>query len=40
LEILDLEELVIQKVYEFLSICSPLKIVGATGSWVRPIALI
>lgn len=40
LEILNLEELSAAKVYEFLFVCSPLKIVGATGSWVRPIAMV
>lgn len=40
LEVLNLEELAACKVYEFLFVCCPLKIVGATGSWVRPIALI
>jgi kynurenine formamidase len=27
-------------VYEFLFVCSPLKLVGATGSPVRPLALV
>lgn len=40
LEILNLEELAAAEVYEFLFVCCPLKIVGATGSWVRPIAMI
>lgn len=39
LEILDLEELSADRVYTFLFVCLPLKIVGATGSWVRPIAV-
>jgi kynurenine formamidase len=39
LEILDLEELAAARTYEFLFVCLPLKIVGATGSWVRPIAV-
>jgi kynurenine formamidase len=38
-EILDLDELAAARVYEFLFIALPLKVVGATGSWVRPIAL-
>jgi kynurenine formamidase len=40
LEILNLEDLAAARVYEFMFICSPLKIVGATGSWVRPVALV
>jgi len=40
IEVLDLEELAADKVYEFLFICSPLKLVGATGSPVRPLALV
>ncbi len=40
LEILDLEQLARDHVYEFCLICLPLKIVGATGSWVRPVALV
>ncbi len=40
LEILDLDELARDGVYEFLFICLPLKIVGATGSWVRPVAVV
>jgi kynurenine formamidase len=39
LEILDLDQLAADRVYEFCFICLPLPIVGATGSWVRPIAL-
>ena len=39
LEILDLEELAADRVHEFCLVCLPLKIVGATGSWVRPVAL-
>lgn len=39
LEILDLEELASVKPNAFALICLPLKIVGATGSWVRPIAI-
>lgn len=40
LEVLELEELASAEVYEFLFVCSPLKLVGATGSPVRPLALV
>jgi len=40
IEVLDLEELAAAGVHEFLFICSPLKMVGATGSPVRPLALV
>lgn len=40
LEILDLDEIARDRMFEFLFICLPLKIVGATGSWVRPIAIV
>ncbi len=39
LENLYLEELARQKVYEFLLIVTPLRLQGATGSWVHPIAI-
>jgi kynurenine formamidase len=39
IENLNLEELAAEKVYEFAFICLPLKMRGATGSPVRPIAL-
>ena len=39
LENLNLEELAAAKVYEFLFVCLPLKMRGATGSPVRPIAI-
>jgi kynurenine formamidase len=39
LEILDLEELAERQMVEFCLIALPLRIRGATGSWVRPIAL-
>ena len=39
LENLNLEELAEAKVYEFLFVCLPLKMRGATGSPVRPIAI-
>jgi kynurenine formamidase len=38
-ENLNLEELAAAKVYEFLFVCLPLKMRGATGSPVRPIAI-
>ena len=39
LENLYLEELAAQHVYEFLLIVTPLRLLGATGSWVHPIAI-
>lgn len=39
LENLYLEELAANRVYEFLLIVTPLRIQGATGSWVHPIAI-
>jgi kynurenine formamidase len=38
-ENLYLEELAAQWVYEFLVIITPLRLQGATGSWVHPIAI-
>lgn len=40
IENLYLEALVSEGVRECLFICLPLKIQGATGSWVRPVAII
>jgi len=40
LESLDLEELARDRVYEFLFVALPLKIRGATGSMVDPIAVV
>ncbi len=40
LENLYLEELAQQKLYEFIFVCLPLKMRGATGSPVRPIAIV
>ena len=40
IELLFLEELAREKIYEFLFIALPLKITGATGSPVRPVALV
>ena len=39
LEVLDLEELARERVYEFLFLAVPLKLVGATGSPLRPLAV-
>ncbi|TMC36128.1 MAG: cyclase family protein [Chloroflexi bacterium] len=39
IENLNLEELAAAKVYEFLFVCLPLKMRGATGSPVRPVAI-
>lgn len=39
-EVLDLEALGADKVHEFLFVAIPLKLVGATGSPVRPLALV
>jgi kynurenine formamidase len=39
-ETLALEELAAAKVYEFLFVLSPLKLVGGTGSPVRPLAVV
>jgi len=40
IELLDLEELAAEGIKEFLFILTPLKIVGATGSPVRPLAVV
>ena len=39
IENLNLEELAAAKVHEFAFVCLPLKMRGATGSPVRPIAI-
>ena len=39
-EVLDLEQLAADRVREFLLVLVPLKLVGATGSPVRPLALV
>jgi kynurenine formamidase len=39
-EMLDLEELAAAAVGEFLFVLSPLKLIGATGSPARPLALV
>ncbi len=38
-ENLDLDELAAAQIYEFLLIIAPLKLTGATGSWVNPLAI-
>jgi kynurenine formamidase len=40
IENLRLSELAAARIYRFTFICTPLKFVGATGSPVRPIALV
>jgi len=40
MEMVYLEELARDKVYEFLFVTSPLKIRGASGSMVRPLAVV
>jgi kynurenine formamidase len=40
MENLFLEDLARDQVYEFLFVCLPLKIQGATGSPIRPIAVV
>ena len=39
IEALDLEELARDRIYEFVFVAAPLKIRGATGSPIRPLAL-
>lgn len=39
-ENLNLEELAADDVREAMFVCLPLRITGATGSWVRPIAIV
>jgi len=39
-ENLYLDELAADGVAEALFVCLPLKIIGATGSWVRPVAIV
>ena len=39
IEMLNLSELASDKVYEFLFVLTPLKVVGATGIPVRPVAV-
>jgi len=40
LEVLNLEELAADQVYEFLLVAAPMKIQGATGAPVRPLAVV
>jgi kynurenine formamidase len=40
MESLDLEQLAADDVYEFLFIALPLKITGATGSMLDPLAVV
>jgi kynurenine formamidase len=40
IEVMDMEELAREKVKEFVFMLSPLKLVGATGSPVRPLAIV
>jgi kynurenine formamidase len=39
IECLNLEQLAAERIYEFVFVASPLKILGATGSPIRPFAL-
>jgi kynurenine formamidase len=39
IEVMQLEDLARDRVYEFLFVAAPLKMVGATGSPVRPLAI-
>lgn len=40
IEVMQLEELARDKVHEFLFVAAPLKLVGATGSPLRPLAIV
>jgi len=40
IECLNLEQLAAERIYEFAFVASPLKIRGATGSPIRPFALV
>ena len=40
IEIMDLEVVADEGLYEFLFICLPLRITGATGSWIRAVAVV
>jgi len=40
IEVMQLEELARDRVYEFLFVAAPLKLVGATGSPLRPLAVV
>ena len=40
IEVLNLSELVKEGIHEFLFVVTPLKVVGATGVPVRPVAVV
>lgn len=40
IEVMNLEEIALDKEYECIFICLPLRIIGATGSPIRPIGLV
>lgn len=40
IEVMQLEDLARDRVYEFLFVAAPLKLVGATGSPLRPLAIV
>jgi len=40
IEVADLEAIVRDRVLEFTFVRLPLRITGATGSWLRPIAIV
>jgi kynurenine formamidase len=40
IEIMDLEAVAAERIFEFCFVCLPLRITGATGSWLRPVAII
>ncbi|MBI3966975.1 MAG: cyclase family protein [Chloroflexi bacterium] len=40
MELMNLEELARDRVYEFLFVCSPVRFVGGTGSPIRPLAIV
>jgi kynurenine formamidase len=39
IEWMNLEALAAARAFEFMFVCSPLKLRGASGSWVRPVAI-
>ena len=39
IEWMGLEELAAARTYQFMFVCLPLKLRGASGSWVRPVAI-
>jgi kynurenine formamidase len=40
IEIMDLEAIARDRIFEFLFVALPLRITGGTGSWLRPIAIV